>query len=193
MNDFIFFLKEGINHILSTDAADHLLFLLALVSIFSPKNWKQILLLVTAFTIGHALTLILSTYKIVTINSSWVEFLIPLTIVLTAILNLIQKGAEANQIKPRYFIISFFGLIHGLGFANTIKFMLAKDQALVLSLFGFNLGVEIGQIAVVLILLLATYLALNILKLKQQWWIYSLNTVAIILGIKFMIERIGEL
>jgi hypothetical protein len=190
MNDLAFYFKEGIFHILSLDALDHLLFLLALVSIFQWKEWKNILLLVTAFTIGHACTLFLSAYKLIHINDSLVEILIPCTIVITAFLNTINQSQNEKKIKIQYFLALFFGLIHGLGFANTIRFMLAKDQSMAWSLFGFNIGVEVGQISVVFIILLINYFWIAVLKLPYKFWVYLLNFSAIVLGLKIILERV---
>ena len=125
------FISDLAGSILSgRDALDHQLFILALAAIYVIKEWKQVLILVTAFTIGHSVTLFLSVKEIVTINSKWVEFLIPCTIVFTAITNLFQKKFTPKTIRINYFLALFFGLIHGLGFANTIRLALASDQSL---------------------------------------------------------------
>ena len=119
MQDFIFYLKLGWEHIISLDALDHQLFVLVLVAVYSFGDWKKILVLVTAFTIGHSITLALSTLDIIRISSDWVEFLIPLTIVITAFDNIIFKGNQSKLMRINYFLALFFGLIHGVGFANT--------------------------------------------------------------------------
>jgi HupE / UreJ protein len=192
MNDLAFYFKEGWHHIISTDALDHQLFIVALTAIYVLKDWRKVLVLVTAFTIGHSLTLALSVYDVVRVNEKWVEFLIPCTIALTAVFNIIQKNILTKNISLNYFVALFFGLIHGLGFANTIRFMLAKDQTISWSLFGFNMGLEAGQIVIVSAILLCSYLAINSMKLKQIYWIYFLSAITFTWAVKFAIERIPQ-
>ena len=131
MSDFNFYFGLGWEHIMSWDALDHLLFIAALAAIYLLKDWKQVLILVTAFTLGHSLTLALSVMDVFRFPSNWVEFLIPCTIVVTAISNLFQKKFTTKSIRINYFLALFFGLIHGMGFANTIRFMLANDQSFI--------------------------------------------------------------
>ena len=171
MSDFPFYFRFGWQHIISKDALDHQLFILALAAIYIIKDWKQVLILVTAITIGHSITLFLSVKEIVSIKSNWVEFLIPCTIVFTAITNLFQKKFTPKSIRINYFLALFFGLIHGLGFANNIRMALASDQSLGWGLFGFNLGLEAGQIIVVLLILLISYIVLNIFKVNRREWV----------------------
>ena len=159
MSDFSFYFRIGWQHIIGRDALDHQLFILALAAIYVIKEWKQVLILVTAFTIGHSVTLFLSVKEIITINSRWVEFLIPCTIIFTAITNLFLKKFTPKTIRINYFLALFFGLIHGLAFANNLRFIIAQDQSFAWSMFSFSLGLELGQILVVfLILLLAQFL-----------------------------------
>jgi hypothetical protein len=154
MTDFIFYFLEGWKHIMSWDATDHLLFIAALSVIHSFVEWKKVLVLITAFTIGHALTLYLSALELVRFPNDLVEFAIPCTIVVTATLNLVMKGGQHRQSKQiQYPFALLFGLIHGMGYANYIRVMLSKDQHFVWGLFSFNIGLEIGQIFVVLVIL----------------------------------------
>ncbi len=190
MNDLAFYFKEGWQHIISLDALDHQLFIIALVAIYTLKDWRKVLVLVTAFTIGHSITLALCVYDVIRANDKWVEFLIPCTIVITAGFNLIQKNVLKQKVKLNYAFAMFFGLIHGLGFANSIRFMLAKDQTIGMSLFGFNIGLELGQILIVGIILLLSYLIISIVKLKQAYWIYFLSSITFIWAVKFTLERI---
>jgi len=190
MQDFSFYFVLGWQHIISWNALDHLLFITALSAIYLLKDWKQVLVLVTAFTIGHSLTLVLSVLDIVRFNSKWVEFLIPCTIVVTAFTNLFQKKFSAKSIRINYFLALFFGLIHGMGFANAIRFMLAKDQSLGWGLFGFNLGLEAGQIVVVVILLIIAWDFLNLFKVNRREWVIFLSAVVFGLALKMAIERI---
>lgn len=190
MADFRFYFGLGWEHIISWEALDHILFIIALAAIYLLKDWKQVLILVTAFTIGHSLTLVLSVLDIVRFPDKWVEFLIPCTIVITAFINLFQKNFTHKSIRINYFLALFFGLIHGMGFANTIRFMLAKDQSIAMGLFGFNVGLEVGQIAVVAILLLIGYIMVNIFKINRREWVVFLSAGVFALALKMALERI---
>ena len=190
MQDLGFYFEIGWQHILAWDALDHLLFVLALSAIYLIGNWKQVLVLITAFTIGHSLTLALSIYNIVSINDKWVEFLIPCTIIVTAALNLLEKNYQPKSLRLNYFLALFFGLIHGLGFANAIRFMLAKDQSIGWSLFSFNIGLEAGQIVVVAAILMVSFLLVNKAGLKRKWWVWALSIVALSIGFKMAWERL---
>jgi hypothetical protein len=189
MNDFPFYFKFGWQHIISKDALDHQLFILALAAIYTIKEWKQVLILVTAFTIGHSITLFLSVMEMVTIKTKWVEFLIPCTIVFTAITNLFQKKFTPKSIRINYFLALFFGLIHGLGFANNIRMALASDQSLGWGLFGFNLGLEAGQIIVVMLILVIAYIVLNIFKASRREWVIFASACAFSVGLATALER----
>ena len=180
MSDFTFYFDLGWQHIISWGALDHILFITALAAIYLMNNWKQVLVLVTAFTIGHSVTLALSVYDLVRVNSNWVEFLIPVTIIVTAIFNLLQKNYNPISLRLNYFLALLFGLIHGLGFANSIRFMLAKDQSIAIPLLSFNIGLEVGQIVVVSLILVAGYLLVNKAGLDRKWWVWSLSGIALI-------------
>ncbi len=179
MHNLGFYFDLGWHHIIAWDALDHLLFVLALSAIYLIGNWKQVLVLVTAFTIGHSLTLALSVYDVVRANSKWVEFLIPCTIILTAIFNFFQKDYKPRSLRLNYFLALFFGLVHGMGFANAIRFMMMKDESLGWSLFGFNIGLEAGQIVVVAGILSISYVIVNRAGLNRKWWVWGLSVVAL--------------
>ncbi|MEQ1552666.1 MAG: HupE/UreJ family protein [Ferruginibacter sp.] len=190
MNDLVFYFKLGWQHIISADALDHQLFMLALTAIYLLNDWKKVLLLVTAFTVGHSLTLAFSVYNILHINNIWVEFLIPCTIIITSIYNFFQNNKQPKGLQINYFLALFFGLIHGLGFANTIRFMLAKNQTIGWGLLGFNVGLEIGQIVIVALILIASYLCITYLKLQKNWWKYGISVITFTWAVKFALERI---
>lgn len=196
MQDFTFYFKLGWQHIISWDALDHILFVLALSAIYLLSNWRQVLVLVTAFTIGHSLTLALSVYDVLHVNDKLVEFLIPCTIVATAIFNFLQRDFTPRSLRLNYFLALFFGLIHGLGFANTIRFMLAKDQSIGWSLFAFNIGLEVGQVIVVLCILILSFLIVRKFNLrllnfevKRNWWVWGLSTIAFCIAVNMIVER----
>lgn len=190
MGDFIFYLKEGWHHIISLGAMDHILFITALAVVYKPAEWKKVLILVTAFTIGHAITLVLSVMDILRFSDIWVEFLIPCTIMVTAAVNLFQKEFSARSLRINYFLALFFGLIHGMGYANAIRFSLARGQGFGLSLFSFNLGLEIGQIFVVLLLLLLTYIFTRLPWVTRRKWVLAVSALVFALSLQMALERI---
>ena len=190
MGDFGFYFGLGWEHIISADALDHQLFIAAIAAIYLLSDWKQVLILVTAFTIGHSLTLALSVMDIARFPTNWVEFLIPVTTVITAFSNLFQKKFTPRSIRINYFLALFFGLIHGMGFANTLRVMLARDQNLGWSLFGFNVGLEVGQIVVVLILLLIAQVVVNLFRVQRKDWVLFLSSGVFALALKIALERI---
>jgi len=193
MQNLGFYFDLGWHHIIAWDALDHLLFVLALSAIYLIGNWKQVLILVTAFTVGHSLTLALSVYDIVRVNSKWVEFFIPCTIIVTALFNFFQKNYQPRSLRLNYFLALFFGLIHGLGFANAIRFMMSKDESIGWSLFGFNIGLEAGQIVVVSGILVLSFLVVNKAGFIRKWWVWSLSVVALSVAVKMVWERFPEL
>ena len=190
LQDFIFYFKLVWEHIISLDALDHQLFILALIAIYSYTNIKQVLILVTAFTIGHSATLLLSVLDVIRFDSAWVEFLIPCTIVITAVSNLFRKDFDMKSVRINYVLALGFGLIHGMGFANSIRMMLAKDQNMGWGLFGFNVGLEAGQIFMVLIILIITFLTFNYTKIKRISWVLFISAAVFSLALKMALERI---
>lgn len=190
MGDFQIFFGLGWEHIISTDALDHQLFIAALAAIYLLRDWKQVLILVTAFTIGHSLTLALSVLDIVRFPASWVEFLIPVTIVITALTNLTQKKFTPRSIRINYFLALFFGLIHGMGFANSIREMMVTGEGIGWSLLGFNLGLEAGQIVVVMLLLLLAHVVVNIIRVNRREWVIFLSAAVFALSLQQALERI---
>ncbi|WP_029295716.1 HupE/UreJ family protein [Chryseobacterium hispalense] len=190
MQDFLFYLNLGWEHIISLDALDHQLFVLALIAVYSFNDLKKILILITAFTIGHSITLALSTFDIIRINSAWVEFLIPLTIVLTSLNNIFIRNKKQSQNRGNYYLAMIFGLIHGMGFANTARVMIAKSQSIAIPLLGFNIGLELGQIAIVFGILMLLFILLKIFKVNQKDWILFVSSGVFALSLKMTLERI---
>ena len=190
MSDFAFYFKMGWEHIISKDALDHQLFILALACVYTIWDIKKVLILVTAFTIGHSLTLALSVYDIIRFSSKWVEFLIPCTIFVTALNNIFQVDSKGKSARINYYLALCFGLIHGMGFANAIRIMLAKDQTIGWGLFGFNVGLEAGQIFCVAIILVVSILFLNGFKVKRRDWIFFLSSGVFALSLKMALERL---
>ncbi len=193
MEDFKMYFTEGWNHIMSSDALDHQLFILSLAALFLWKDWRRGLVLVTAFTLGHSLTLALSVYDVIRFSIAWVEFLIPITILLTALYDLrylnISK-IEGRNIQFNYIIALSFGLVHGMGFANSIRQMLASDQTIGIPLLSFNIGLEVGQIVLILLILLIAQLLVINVKLPRKYWILLLSVIPLILSLRMALERI---
>lgn len=190
MTDFLFYLNLGWEHIISLDALDHQLFVLVLVAVYTYYDWRKILVLVTAFTIGHSITLALSVLDIFRVSADWVEFLIPLTILLTAADNIFMRNKQTSLMKLNYYLALIFGLIHGMGFANTARLMLAKEQNIFEPLLGFNIGLEMGQVVVVLIILLVEFLLIKFLKLKKMHWMVFVSMITLLISLTICIERL---
>lgn len=190
MQDFMLYLKLGWEHIVSLDALDHQLFVLALMAIFVFKDWKKILWVVTAFTIGHSITLALSVFDILRAPAKWVEFLIPLTIVITALDNILMRNKPQNLMKMNYYLALFFGLVHGMGFANTARMMMSKEESIFVPLLGFNIGLEVGQIAVVIVIMILHFVMLTLFKVNKKEWVMFVSSAVFALALKMTLERI---
>ncbi len=185
MSEFSLYFSLGIEHILDWNGYDHLIFIIALCAVYSVKEWKKVLILVTAFTVGHSVTLALSTLNIFSLDSDLIEFLIPLTILFTAFINvLVGEKQSVSKISTNYFFAFFFGLIHGMGFSNYLKALLGGTKNIAIQLISFNLGLEIGQIVVVLIFMLFAYLFIEIFKINKKEW--RLVVSSIISGMALM-------
>ena len=189
-SDFLFYFELGWSHIVSLEALDHQLFILALIAVYTSKQLKQILILVTAFTVGHSITLALSTFDIIRFDSKWVEFLIPCTIFITAVANLLKNDKRKKSVQLNYYLALAFGLIHGMGFANSVRMMLAKDQYIGWGLFGFNLGLEVGQIIFVVLTMLVSGIFLYFFKIKQRDWIIFVSSAVFALALQMALQRV---
>ena len=184
------YLKLGWEHIVSLDALDHQLFVLVLMAVFVFKDWKKILWVVTAFTIGHSITLALSVFDILRAPAKWVEFLIPLTIVITALDNILMRNKPQNLMKMNYYLALFFGLVHGMGFANTARMMMSKEESIFVPLLGFNIGLEVGQIAVVIVIMILHFVMLTLFKVNKKEWVMFVSSAVFALALKMTLERI---
>jgi hypothetical protein len=191
MSQFQLYLKLGIEHIADFTSYDHILFIISLCVVYSIKHWRKILILITAFTIGHSLTLALATLKIIEVNTKLIEFLIPATIFLTACVNLFQKSDNfnSNLHKFKYGAGLFFGLIHGMGFSSYLTSLLGKEGSLITPLFAFNIGIEIGQIIIILIMTALTLLIVDLAGVKRREWILIWSGAAIGVSTVLMIDR----
>ncbi len=190
MQDFALYFEIGRAHILDWQAYDHLLFLLALCASYLLSDWKKVLLLITAFTIGHSITLALSVINWIHFPYNWIELLIPLSIAFTALSNLIDRSTQKWHGLSSYLITLLFGLIHGLGFSNYLKSLLGTETSILQPLLAFNLGLEFGQIIIVITILALAQLLVSQLKLPQKTWILLLSILSVGLATKMIIERI---
>ncbi|RLD65330.1 MAG: HupE/UreJ family protein [Bacteroidetes bacterium] len=192
MSLFYVYLQLGFDHIIDYQAFDHILFIITLTAVYLLVDWKKVLILITAFTIGHTATLALSTLNILSIDSSLVEFLIPLTIFITAIGNIFENKTDFSSRLHnfKYLTALIFGLIHGLGFSNYLKSLLGMEQSLIKPLFAFNLGLEIGQVIIVLIILIISSIAVGILNIKKREWNLILSGAGLGVSVVLMLERL---
>ena len=196
LSEFQVFLRLGFEHIADVRGYDHILFVVALCAGYEPKHWKKLLILVTAFTVGHSITLALATYRIITINDPLVEFLIPLTILFTAILNIVSSSpedtgrVEKNAVRGlKYSLALGFGLIHGMGFSNFLRSLLGQEEGIALPLFSFNVGLELGQICIVTSVLILTYLVVRVARMRRHDWVLVLSGATAGVALVLMAER----
>ncbi len=176
MSEFSVYLRLGYEHITDLNGYDHILFIVALCAIYQFRDWKRILILVTAFTVGHSITLALATLNLVNFKSDIIEFLIPITILFTAVSNFFNKapmGKGITEVKPqrfRYGMALLFGLIHGLGFSNYLRSLLGKEASIVKPLLAFNIGLEAGQLLIVFAVLVLAFIMQTLLKVPKREW-----------------------
>lgn len=174
MSEFSSFLQLGLHHILDFEAYDHLLFIVTLCAVYRPQEWRRILVLVTAFTIGHSLTLVLSGLNVLRIPTALVEFLIPVTIIATGLHNVIfrrkEEGLFARAVRVNYFLALFFGLIHGMGFANYFRSLMGGMENILKPLFAFNVGIEAGQLVIVAVFYACLLLLNRLFAFEHREW-----------------------
>lgn len=194
MNEFLIYLQLGYQHITDINGYDHILFVIALCAIYKISDWKKILFLVTAFTIGHSITLALAALELIEYSTDLIEFLIPVTIILTCFANFFHQSTESvlnpeKFSRTRYLFAMMFGLIHGMGFSNYLKSLLGKDESIVVQLLAFNIGLEIGQLLIVTIAITLSFLVLDGLKIKKHSWNLILSAFVAGVAFKLMTEK----
>lgn len=189
MQDFIFYIKLGLNHVLDFGAYDHILFLSALAVPFTFKYWKRVLILATVFTITHCISLAVSVYEVITVDVGLIEFLIPVTILLTALFNFTYVFKEAMDVGLFLHILatSFFGLVHGFGFSNYFKMLMAEEEDKITPLLGFATGIELSQVTIILVVLAIAYVVLDLLKIKRRIFIMVASILIIAITIPLLI------
>jgi len=191
MDDFMLYVKMGLNHVLDFSAYDHILFLIVLAVIFSFDQLKKVIWLITLFTVGHSITLALSAYGVLKVNMGIVEFLIPLTIFITGVVNIFQLGRTTlSKDNINLIFALFFGLIHGLGFSNYFRMMIGREEDKLMPLLEFALGIELSQIIIVLGILIIGSLVQSFFKVSKRDWVLVTSSIVIGFVIPMMIERV---
>jgi hypothetical protein len=191
---FWVFLNLGIHHILSFQAYDHILFVTLLTIVYRPRQWKIVLALVTAFTLGHTASLAIATLGNLSIQRSLVEWLIVVTILFTAVEVLFSRETEDQRMFGfkygiKYFFAMLFGLIHGLGFASYLQALLGREGNVIVPLLSFNIGVELGQWVVVVFVMILTYVSVSIIHLKSGIWHRVVSILGIVISLVLLITR----
>jgi hypothetical protein len=190
MHEFWMYTQIGFNHIANLSGMDHILFVAALCIRYQLSDWKKWLVLITAFTIGHSVTLVLSVFNYLDFATNWIEFLIPVTILITSISNMFVKKFTFNTKFPViYFFALFFGLIHGLGFSFYLKSLLGIQQNIAPALLAFNVGLEIGQIIIVMAILVISFIFVMLLKAPRRDFILIVSGGILALSLQMSIER----
>ena len=191
MSDFIFYFKIGLYHVLDFQAYDHILFLIVLSVIYNKNQLKEVLWLITLFTIGHTLTLLLSAYNYISINEQLIEFLIPVTIFITGLVNVFTaKKSSLEKKSLNLFFALFFGLIHGLGFSNYFKMILGKKEEKLLPLLEFAIGVEAAQVIIVIFILLLGILLTTVFNVNRRDWILVSSSIVIGFSLHMIFNRV---
>ncbi|MCK9402240.1 MAG: HupE/UreJ family protein [Chitinophagaceae bacterium] len=190
MNDFGLYFNIGYKHIAGLRGIDHILFVVALCIRYQFIDWRKLLILITAFTIGHSITLALSVFEIVDYSVKWIEFLVPVTIVITAISNVfVKKFVFKRKFPLIYFLALFFGLVHGLGFSNYLKSLLGSEHTVFWQLLAFNVGLEVGQLLIVTGVLLISFIFVNILKFNRREYLLAVSAGIFALALQMAIDR----
>jgi hypothetical protein len=199
-SEFAVYFRLGIEHIADLRGYDHILFIAALTVAYSLLEWRRLLILVTTFTLGHSITLALATVGVVTVNTALIEFLIPATILVTSVFNIADSGAasvepdSANRARRHHIILCVlaggFGLIHGLGFSTFLRVVLGGEESIVVPLFAFNVGLEIGQILIVAVLFGLGALLHRVARMARRDWLLIVSGAAGGIAITLLIERL---
>ena len=193
MSDFWLWFGTGLQHILDLNGYDHICYVAALAVLFPLNEWKKLLVLVTAFTIGHSLTLALSTLNFISPPQKIIECLIPLTILATCVHNLILRNNLPKKMIFNYAMALFFGFIHGMGFSYMLKSLLGKEENILGPLFSFNIGIETGQLIIVAGILLISLILQSLAKINRNHFVLVVSSVVAVISIVLLIQRLIEL
>lgn len=192
-SEFVVYLRLGVTHVADLRGYDHILFIAALCAGYGHKEWNRLLWLATAFTIGHSITLALATLRIIPVHEPLVEVLIPITIVITSLVNLgLDRDKRNRQAEwGKYGMALGFGLIHGMGFSSFLRALLGAEEGIVWPLFAFNVGLEIGQIAIIAVLLSITILLVRLLGILMRSWVLVLSGATLGIAVTLILQQIG--
>lgn len=191
MQEFWIFFKIGLNHVLDIQGYDHVLFLIALTVPYAFKDWTRVLILISIFTLGHTLALILSVFNIISVKANIVEFIIPITILITALYNLFTAGKTSKNTSITFigFVTLFFGIIHGLAFSNYFKTILSGEAIDKLpKLLEFALGIEVAQVIVVIAVLLLSFVFKTLFRFNKRDFTLTMSAFVIGVVIPLIIE-----
>lgn len=193
MEQFAEFFALGFEHILAVSGYDHLLFLAVIICMYLPTQWRPLLVLITAFTLGHMATLVAVSIAREVLFTAWIEFLIPTTVVIAALMNMLTLNLSVKQTagsyRRRYVLAAVFGLVHGLGFANTLISFSSDSSSWVVQLLGFNLGLELGQVLAVVVLVAFGWAMQRWFNLSRRTWVVLVSVLAGALALQLAIRR----
>ena len=198
MDEFLIYLRLGFDHITDPRGYDHILFVVALCAVYTLRQWRRVLILVTAFTLGHSVTLALATLQLIHYSTALVELLIPVTILITAVTNFFyvapKTERQVREVKSsplRYTLAGCFGLIHGMGFSNYLRSLLGRESSIVKPLVAFNLGLELGQLVIVSLILIVSYMAVDRLGAKRHNWNLIVSGMVAGMAISLILAKTG--
>lgn len=195
MSSWLYYIKMGLEHITDPNGYDHILFIVALAVSKNIKDWKNLVLLITTFTVGHSIVLALATFELIRVDSTLTEFLIPVTIVATCMWNIFQvsdviankeETESPSQIKKEIILILFFGIIHGLGFSNYLKAIITSSESIAETILLFNIGLETGQIIILAITLMINFMVMKYTKVSQSYWSLFISILIIFISIPLL-------
>jgi len=193
---FLVYLRLGFEHISDLNGYDHMLFIAALCAVYQVRQWRSLLWLVTAFTLGHSVTLALATLDVITVNDALVEVLIPVTIFITSVLNIVEAEPEEDRLaettrswRIKYVLALGFGLIHGMGFSNFLRAVLGAEESIALPLFAFNVGLEIGQILILALVLFLALAMVRLIGMRRYDWVLVLSGATAGVSLMMIVER----
>lgn len=194
MQDFLFYIKLGFDHVMDPGAYDHVLFLMALALPFTFRDWKKVLLLATIFTVAHCFSLIVSVYNLIRLDSAWIEFLIPVTIMITALFDFyyIRQNRGKTGMYLHLFVTSFFGLIHGFGFSNYFNMLVAGSAEKSIPLMGFATGIELSQIVIILLILGLSFVFQQVFKRQRRHFIVLGAIIVIVTTIPLLLKTFPQ-
>ena len=196
-SEFFTYFRLGAGHIADLRGYDHILFIVALTAGYAARDWRKLLWLVTAFTLGHSVTLALATLDLVRVPGALIEVLIAVTIVATGLYGFLSRRSESAALpehrqRTLYAMAGAFGLIHGLGFSTFLRSVLGSEESLAWPLFSFNVGLEVGQLAIVLLILAAGAIVCDLVGLRRRHWAMGLSVVTALVGVQMIVARVGS-